>query len=308
MHCTIAAIVMAGLLATGVRVSAQHMEPRAYSASPVGANFLVVVATRSTGSVLIDPTLPVTDVHADINGFALGLGHTFNLLGKLGLVSVALPYAVADVTGKVMENAAEVHRSGLADSRLKLSVNLRGNDAMSPREFAAAPERTVIGSSVAVSAPTSQYSATKLINLGTNRWSVKPEVGVAVPLGRWDLDGYLGVMFYTDNTDFYPGAVGRSQDPLLSIQGHVSYTIRSRLWIAGDATWYHGGSAQNERGNPSPSLNNTRGGVTGSLRVQKRYSIKVAYGSGIVARTGTNFQTISVAWQALWLSPRWSGR
>ena len=80
--------------------------------------------------------------------------------------------------------------------------------------------------------PSSQYSATKLINLGTNRWSVKPEVGVAVPLGRWDLDGYLGFMFYTDNTDFYPGGVARSQDPLLSIQGHVSYTIRPRLWIA----------------------------------------------------------------------------
>ena len=147
---------MAGLLATGVRVSAQDMEPRAYSASPVGANFLVVVASRSTGSVLVDPTLPVTDVHADINGFALGLGHTFNLFGKLGLASVALPYAVANVSGRVMENAAEIHRSGLADSRLKLSVNLLGNDAMSPREFVGAPARTVIGASVAVSAPSSQ--------------------------------------------------------------------------------------------------------------------------------------------------------
>ena len=308
MHRTIAAIVEAVLLASGELASAQDMEPRAYSASPVGANFLVVVATRSTGAVLLDPALPITDVHADVNGFALGLGHTFNLLGKLGLVSVALPYAVADVSGRVMENAAEVHRSGLADSRLKLSVNLRGNDAMSPREFAAAPTRTVIGASVAFSAPTSQYSSTKLINLGTNRWSVKPEVGVAVPLGRWDLDGYLGVLFFTDNTDFYPGGVGRSQDPLLSIQGHVSYTIRSRLWIAGDATWYRGGSAQNEGGNPSPSLNNARGGVTVSLPIQKRYSLKVAYGSGVVARTGTDFQTFSVAWQALWLSPRWSGR
>jgi len=302
------AIVVTGLLATGVRASAQDMEPRAYSASPVGANFLVVVASHSTGAVLIDPAVPVTDVHADVNGFALGLGHTFNLLGKLGLVSVALPYAVADVTGKVMENAAEVHRSGLADSRFKLSVNLRGNDAMSPREFAAAPTRTVIGASVAVSAPASQYSATKLINLGTNRWSVKPEVGVAVPMGRWDLDGYFGVLFYTENADFYPGGITRTQDPLLSIQGHVSYTIRPRLWIAADGTWYHGGSAQNEGGNPSPVLNNARGGVTISLPVQKRYSLKVAYGSGIVARTGTNFQTVSVAWQTLWLSPRWSGR
>jgi hypothetical protein len=308
MPRTTASLVLAGLLATGALASAQDMEPRAYSASPVGANFLVVVATRSTGAVLLDPAIPVTDINATVNGFALGLGHTFNLFGKLGLVSVALPYAVADVTGKVMENAAEVHRSGLADSRLKLSVNLYGNDAMSPREFAAAPTRTVVGASLAVTAPTSQYSSTKLINLGTNRWSVKPEVGVAVPSGHWDFDAYLGLVFYTDNTDFYPGVVDRSQDPLWSVQGHVSYTIRPRLWIAGDATWYHGGSAQNEGGNPSPALNNARGGVTVSVPVLKRYSLKVAYGSGVVARTGTDFRTFSVAWQALWLSPRWSGR
>ena len=308
MRGVIAAIVVAGLLATGAHVSAQDMEPRAYSASPVGANFLVVALSRSTGAVLLDPTLPITDVHADVNGFALGVGHTFNLLGKLGLVSVALPYAVADVTGKVMENAAEAHRSGLADSRFKLSVNLHGNDAMSPREFVAAPPRTVIGASVAVAAPASQYSGTKLINLGTNRWSIKPEVGVAVPRGRWDFDGYLGLLLYTDNTNFYPGGVERSQDPLLSIQGHVSYTVRPRLWIAADGTWYRGGSAQIEGGNPSAPLNNARGGVTVSLPVQKRYSLKVAYGAGIVARTGTNFQTVSVAGQVLWLSPRWSGR
>src|SRR4051812_35012098 len=304
MPRTIASLVLAGLLATGALASAQDMEPRAYSASPVGANFLVVVVSRSTGAVLLDPAIVITDVHADANTFALGLGHTFNLFGKLGLLSVTLPYAVADITGKVMENTGELHRSGLADSRLKLSVNLHGNDAMSPREFAAAPTRTVVGASVAVTAPASQYSATKLINLGTNRWSVKPEVGVAVPRGRWDLDGYLGLLLYTDNTDFYPGGVGRSQNPLLSIQGHVSYSIRPRLWIAADTTWYRGGSAQNEGGNPSPALNNVRGGVTISLPVLKRYSLKVAYGSGVVARTGTDFRTVSVAWQALWLSPR----
>jgi hypothetical protein len=84
MRRAMTAIVVTGLLATGVRASAQDMEPRAYSASPVGANFLVVVASHSTGAVLIDPAVPVTDVHADVNGFALGLGHTFNLSASWG--------------------------------------------------------------------------------------------------------------------------------------------------------------------------------------------------------------------------------
>lgn len=296
------------LLSVAVRTSAQDMEPRAYSASPVGANFLVLVISRSAGAVVFDPSIPITEVHADVNGFALGLGHSFNLFGKLALASAALPYALADVTGKVGENAAEVHRSGLADSRFKLSVNLRGNDAMAMRDFVKAPRRTVAGASVTVTAPASQYSSARLINLGTHRWSVKPEIGVSVPKGRWDLDAYASLTMYSDNADFYPGGAYRTQDPVLGIQGHVSYTIRSRLWIAVDGTWYRGGSAQVEDGTPSSSLNNARGGATLSLPVGKRYSLKVAYGSGIVARTGTNFRTVSVGWQALWLSRRWSGR
>jgi len=77
------------------------MEPKSYSASPVGANFLVVSGSRSAGSVLFDPTLPVTDVHADINGLVIGLGHTFNLFGKLALASGGIPVAWLDATGLV---------------------------------------------------------------------------------------------------------------------------------------------------------------------------------------------------------------
>jgi hypothetical protein len=308
MTTKVAAAAALCLACVAGRTSAQDMEPRAYSASPVGANFLVVAVSRSSGAVVFDPALPVTDVHADVNGAVIALGHSFNLFGKLALATAAVPYATADVTGKVSETDTEVHRSGLADSRFKLSVNLRGNPAMAAREFVRAPKRTVAGASVTVTAPASQYSPSRLINLGTHRWSVKPEVGVSVPKGHWDLDGYLGFTFYSGNDDFYPGGKHRTQDPVLAIQGHVSYTIRPRLWVAADGTWYRGGSAQVEGGTPSSNLNNARGGVTLSLPVGVRYSLKVAYGSGIVARTGTNFRTVSVAWQTLWLSRKWSGR
>jgi hypothetical protein len=274
----------------------------------VGANFFVASYVWSNGNVVFDPTLPLTDVHANVQGFVVGIGHSFNLLGKLALVTVAMPYAVADVTGKVFEQQAATSRSGLADGRVKLSVNLRGNDAMAGREFAAAPRRAIVGASLTMTAPAGQYYATKLINVGTNRWSFKPEVGVSVPKGRWDVDGYVGAWFYTANTDFYPSGMVRTQDPILGIQGHVSYTFKPRLWIAGDGTWYRGGSARVGDGDPSTSMNNSRLGVTLSLPVGKRYSAKIAYASGVVARTGTDFSTVAVAWQAVWLNPRWSGR
>jgi hypothetical protein len=69
------------------------MEPKAYSASPVGANFLVAALSRSTGSIIFDPTLPIEDAAATINGVAIGVGTTFGLFGKLTLVSAILPVA-----------------------------------------------------------------------------------------------------------------------------------------------------------------------------------------------------------------------
>ena len=294
---TLAAAVCLLTFATSAR--AQDLEPKAYSASPVGAAFLVVGLSRSSGSVLTDPTLPLKDVDARINGLPLAAGYTFGLLGKLALVTVAVPYAWGDVSGIVGEEARSITRSGLTDARAKLSINLAGNPAMGAREFAKTPRKPIVGTSLTVTAPTGQYDGAKLINLGTNRWGFKPEVGVAVPKGRWDFDAYLGVWLFTDNGDFYPGGRARSQDPVVALQGHASYTFKPRLWAAIDATWYQGGGASVEGGEPSENMNNSRLGATVSFPMGTRQSLKVAYSSGVAVRTGSNFRTLSVGWQ--WL-------
>src|SRR5262249_50674683 len=146
--------------------------------------------------------------------------------------------------GKVNEQSSSITRSGLADMRVKFAVNLRGNPARSPAEFAKARKRTyIIGTSLTVSAPSGQYSGKKLINLGTNRWGFKPELGISFPVNKFDLEGYCGVWFFTHNDNFFPGGRLRTQDQITALQGHASYTIRPRLWLAVDFTWYQGGAA-----------------------------------------------------------------
>ena len=293
------ALALACVLAAGREARAQDLEPKAYSASPVGASFLVLGLSRSSGSVLTDPTLPLKDVDAKINGVPVAVGYTFGLFGKLALVTVAVPYAWGDVSGLVFEEARSITRSGLTDARAKLSVNLVGNPAMGLREYVKAPRKTIVGTSLTVTPPTGQYDGAKLINLGTNRWAFKPEVGIAVPKGPWDFDAYLGVWFFTDNDEFYPGARRRSQDRVVALQGHASYTFKPRLWAAIDATWYEGGGASMDGGESSGAMNNSRLGATVSFPMGRYQSLKVAYSSGVVVRTGTNFRTLSVGWQFL---------
>lgn len=284
--------------------AAQELEPKAYSASPVGAAFVVAGFARSTGAVVFDPTLLITDAEAKVNSGLLATGYSFGLFGKLALATATVPYSWGDISGEVAEQARSISRSGLSDARFKLSVNLAGNPAMRAREFAKAPRKTIVGTSLTVVAPSGQYYDTKLINLSANRWSFRPEIGVAVPRGRWDVDAYLGVWLFADNTDAYPGGNVRSQDPVVALQGHVSYTFRPRLWLAFDATWYNGGSAQVEGKEPSQSMNNSRLGATLSVPVGQRQSVKIAYNSGMFVRTGTDFKTLSVGWQWLWLTKK----
>jgi hypothetical protein len=285
------------LIASSAR--AQDLEPKAYSASPVGTAFLVLGLARSTGSVLTDPTLPVSDVDAKIGGAPFAVGYTFGLADRLALVTAALPYAWGTISGTVGEEERTITRSGLADARIKLSVNLIGNPAMPLGEFVKAPRKVIVGTSLLVTAPTGQYDREKLINLGTNRWAIKPEVGVAVPMGHWDFDAYVGVWLFTDNDEYYPGSRTRSQDRVVAWQGHASYTIRPRLWVAADATWYQGGGASVDGGAPTADMNNSRLGATVSFPMGRFQSFKVAYSSGVAVRTGTNFRTLAVGYQFL---------
>jgi outer membrane putative beta-barrel porin/alpha-amylase len=147
--------------------------------------------------------------------------------------------------------------------------------------------------------PLGQYDSSKLVNLGSNRWSIKPEVGLSFPKGRWTFDTYAGVWFFTENDAYYPGPSHRRQDPVVALQGHVSYTLGRRAWIAANATWYGGGEMRVDGEPLADGYRNTRLGITWAMPVGSRQSLKVAYSAGAATRVGADFRTISGAWQLL---------
>jgi hypothetical protein len=94
-----------------------------------------------------------------------------------------LPYSRADVSGDLFEQQRAVTRSGLGNPRLRLAINLFGGPAVNREEFAIREPSTALGMSLTIVAPFGQYDSNRLINLGSNRWAVKPEIGVHQPLG-----------------------------------------------------------------------------------------------------------------------------
>ena len=282
-----------------VAASAQELEPRAYSASPTGANFVVLGYSRTSGDVLFDPSLPVTDVVARINGAVAGYGRTFGLFGRSANVGVAAPYIVGTLEGNLAGEFTSVHRSGLGDPRLRLAVNLLGGAALKRSDFAQRRPRTTLGLSIVVVAPVGQYDPSKLVNLSANRWALKPEFGVSYPRGRWTFDAYAGTWLFADNRNYYGGAV-RSQKPMTVLQAHVSYTIRSRLWLAADATYYTGGQTTVASVKKDDRQENSRAGLTLAVPIGAHHSVKLSWAEGTTTRIGGDFRTLSVAWQYLW--------
>jgi hypothetical protein len=183
---------------------------------------------------------------------------------------------------------------------------MRGAPAASSLEMAKAPRRTILGASVTVVAPTGQFFPDKVINVGTNRWKVKPEFAVSKPIGqRWLLDTYAGVWLFGTNDSFYPGASQRSQAPIGAFQAHISYTFGRTLWAAFDATSYIGGRTTVNGIEGDDRQSNSRIGATLVLAVGQRHSVKFAMSKGAITRHGLDFSTFSIGWQTGWVpSPK----
>jgi hypothetical protein len=279
--------------------NAQSLEPRAYSNLPVGMNFLMLGYAYQQGDVLLDPSVPVKDVNAKIHSSVLAYVRSLAVLGKSGKVDVIVPYAWLSGSGKVGEEERDRNVSGFADPALRFSVNLYGAPALSFKEFKNYRQDTIFGVSLLVTMPLGQYDSDKIANIGTNRWSVKPEVGISQTLGRWTLEAAAGATLYTKNDDFFGGKT-REQDPIYSLQGHLIYNFPRGIWGALNTTYYTGGRTSIDGVKGEDLQRNWRWGATLAIPVTLHHSIKLYASTGAQTRTGGNFNLVGIVWQYYW--------
>jgi hypothetical protein len=241
----------------------------------------------------------VKDPNLKTSSAVLAYVRALDLWGKSGKFDAVVPYTWLSGTAVAAGETITREVDGAADAKFRLSVNLYGAPALTLKEFADYHQDLIVGVSLQVSVPTGQYDPSKLVNIGTNRWSFKPEVGVSKALGPWTLEISAAATLYTDNTDFFGGNT-RSQDPVYSMRGHVIYGFRSGIWASLDATYLTGGRTTLNGVQSNDLQQNWRVGGTLAIPVDVRNSIKLYASSGVSARTGNNFDLIGIAWQYRW--------
>lgn len=280
-------------------LSAQELEPRAYRALPVGLHFGLLVYSFSTGNVVVDPTTPVEGIDLDVNLLTAGYVTTFPLFNRSSAFSISAPYVVrATGSGTLEDVLIEGTRSGPADLRLRLSHLVIGGAAQRLAEFAPDRHRRTIGLGLTVSAPTGNYRNDRVINAGANRWGFKPEIGTTIQRGRWINEIALGVWLFTANTDG-PFGLTKTQDPLGSLQLHFSYNFKNGMWLSIDGNYFTGGAATVEGFAPVNRESNSRLGLTLSIPLSRKDSIKLAGHTGAFTRAGVDFDVGIVAYQRM---------
>jgi hypothetical protein len=297
--CLVAALGALPGLAASPCATAQDIEPRAYSNAPVGVNFVIGGYAYTRGGIAFDTSLPITDPKLSTSSAVLGYARVIDVWGSSAKISVIAPYTWLSGSAIYQGDPLERKVDGFGDPLVRLSVNLYGAPALALPEYRSYRQDLIVGASLQISVPVGQYDSTRLVNLGTHRWSFKPEVGVSKALGPWTLEVQGAATLFTTNDDFFNGN-RRSQHPLYSLQAHAIYNFTSGVWGSLDATYFTGGRTTLEGTLQNDLQRNWRLGGTLAIPVDVYHSVKLYASSGVSARTGNNFDLFGIAWQYRW--------
>jgi len=280
--------------------NAQDLTPRAYWPAPHGTKVAVFGYSHVKGNVLFDPSIPLYGVNSELDAFVFAYLQTFSLFGRTTNFVLEVPYADGSTEGLIVNVPARGEYSGIGDIGVTLSVNLLGAPSMSREEFGElrANPRPLLGASIKVVFPTGKYDSNRLLNVGAGRWSVRPEFGLMLPLSsKWIFELEAGAWFFGDDGDFIAGH--RGQDPIFAGELHLVRRFRPGLWASIEANYFVGGRQSIEGSKLADVQKNSRFGVTLSVPIKGRHSIKLGYAVGVVTSFGTDFDQFLMSYQVL---------
>jgi hypothetical protein len=295
------------LLFIATAAEAQELEPRRWNHLPKDANFHGAVYAYVDGDLSFDPVLQIDDATVELHTLGLKYIRTFEVLGRSARIDLAGAYQEGTWKGTLAGAPAREDRSGWADPIARLAVNLYGAPPLEGKEYASYGARleteTIVGAAVAVHFPLGEYMDDKLINLGTNRFTIRPQLGVVHNRGPWGYELTGSVWIFTDNDDFFGGSK-LEYDPLYTIQGHVVYHFTPGFWVGGGLAYGIGQEATVDGDGKNDRKENLLFSASAGYAVTRNFALKVGYlGTRSFADTGIEFDSFVAAATFFWADP-----
>ena len=278
----------------------QALEPRRWSHLPVGANFVGVGYVYSEADILIDPALQLEDVTSEVHTALLSYVRALDVWGKSGRIDVVVPYSVGRWQGILEGEPASTRRSGLNDPRVRFAVNLLGSPAQSMAEFSQYKVNTIVGAALEVTIPLGEYDQNDLINLSSNSWIFRPQLGVVHNWDKWTAELTTSAWIYADNDEFF-GDTTREREPLYALQGHVIYTFRPGLWTSVSAAYGGGARSTIDGVEKDDQIGKNIVALSMGIPINRRQGFKLAYlHSETTKSSGDDYDRFLLAYSMMW--------
>ena len=291
-------ILLFGLLPQAL--TAQELEPRRWTHLPVGANFAAVGYAFTDGNIFLDSSLLIEGAQAELHTEGLAYIRVLDVLGKTGRIEVMAPYSFGRWEGTLDGEFASVRRGGFGDPRARFAVNLVGPPAQRGPEFSASDGATIVGAALDISAPWGEYRVDRLVNLGSNRWILRPQLGVVHSKGKWTLELTGSAWFFGENSDYF-GGVTQKQDPLYALQSHLIYTFRPGLWASLSVGYGEGAHSTINGVKKNDRQSNVLWAASVGFPIDRRHGLKLAFMKGTTSQAiGVNYDRLILAYAYMW--------
>ena len=279
---------------------AQDTEPRRWAQMPTSVNFAGIGYGYVDGDIAFDPLLLIEDASFEMHKTALVYIRTMGVMGKSARLDFTLPYIAGRWEGTVDSEFVHFRRRGPGDARMRFSMLLYGGPAETLQEFAKSKKsNTVVGAAIAVTMPTGKYNKDRLINMGANRWVIRPQIGVTHSRGKWTGELTGSAFIYADNDSFWKNTELETE-PLFALQGHLIYTFRPGLWTSVSTAYGWGGEATvngDAKNNPS---GNWLTALSFGFPITPRQGVKIAWIRGRTQKpTGADLDSIALGYSIM---------
>ena len=283
---------------------AEELDPRRWAHLPIDTNFVGTGYAYTEADIGFDPVLRLENVQMDIHTWAAKYIRTFSLFEKTAKVSLLQSYQEGHWSGLLDGAPKEVKRSGWSDTLLRFAINLYGSPPLQGKEYAAyraaTKVETIVGAGLSVQLPTGDYMEDKLINLGTNRFTFRPQLGFMHARGKWSTEVTGIVALYTDNNEFFNDHK-LEQDPLYIIHGHLLYAFRPGVWTSVSAGYDYGGRSTVDGTKKDDQKRNLGWAFSFGFPITRHLAAKMAYiGTRTQEFTGIDSDTLTMGVSAFW--------
>ena len=279
---------------------AQFTDARTYDNTPVDVNQLELDYAYARSNASIDTSLIIAGAQLNLNQGTIEYTRYFSFFHRVAWFEAAVP--LAGLNGSVNGTRIQASRTGAGDSSYEVATLLKGGPALSVAQFADYKPTTTVGVSLTITAPTGLYNGNKVLNLGSDRWSFKPEIGISHPFGskqKWVIDGYASAYFFTDNTSYHGVEILRQQ-PLPGFEGHISYSLTDNLWVSLDTRYsFRGDTLINDTDQNNPQQNFILGSEV-NVSVNSRTQLVFKFAKAVVHQNGPAYTGFSVEYIYSW--------